>query len=69
MGVIADRCTEVDTGARNIDYILSDSMLPELSVRVLEQMAERRRLISVHVTLSDNGQFDYDLDTQDAHAS
>ena len=67
--IIADRCTEVDTGARNIDYILSDSMLPELSVLVLEQMAERRRLIAVHVTMSNNGQFKYDLDTQDAHAS
>lgn len=67
--IIADRCTEVDTGARNIDYILSDTMLPELSLRVLEQMAERRPLTAVHVRLGDNGQFEYDLDSQDAHAS
>ena len=66
--IIADRCTEVDTGARNIDYILSDSMLPELSVRVLQQMAERCPLTAVHVRLSDNGRFEYDLDTQDAQA-
>ena len=67
--VIADRCTEVDTGARNIDYILSDTMLPELSLRVLEQMAERRPLTDVHVRLGDNGQFEYDLDSQDARVS
>ncbi|WP_437322993.1 type VI secretion system ATPase TssH [Sorangium sp. So ce381] len=37
---IAARCTEVDTGARNIDHILRASLLPQLSVAVLEKMAE-----------------------------
>ncbi|MEZ4300745.1 MAG: type VI secretion system ATPase TssH [Polyangiaceae bacterium] len=38
--LIAKRCTEVDTGARNIDHILRASLLPMLSNRLLEQMAE-----------------------------
>ncbi|MEO7332210.1 MAG: type VI secretion system ATPase TssH [Minicystis sp.] len=38
--MIAKRCTEVDTGARNIDHILRASLLPQLSVAVLEKMAE-----------------------------
>jgi type VI secretion system protein VasG len=37
---IAQRCTEVDTGARNIDHILRATLLPQLSVAVLEKMAE-----------------------------
>lgn len=31
--VIGKRCTEVDSGARNIDHILTNSLLPELSER------------------------------------
>jgi type VI secretion system protein VasG len=38
--LIAKRCTEVDTGARNIDHILRASLLPMLSNRLLERMAE-----------------------------
>jgi type VI secretion system protein VasG len=38
--VIAKRCTEVDTGARNIDHILRASLLPLLSNTILEKMAE-----------------------------
>jgi type VI secretion system protein VasG len=37
--MIAKRCTEVDTGARNIDHILRASLLPQLSVAILERMA------------------------------
>jgi type VI secretion system protein VasG len=38
--MIAKRCTEVDTGARNIDHILRASLLPQLSVEVLNKMTE-----------------------------
>jgi ATP-dependent Clp protease ATP-binding subunit ClpA len=34
--LITQRCTEVDTGARNVDHIVTHSMLPELSARVLD---------------------------------
>ncbi|WP_050431070.1 type VI secretion system ATPase TssH [Chondromyces crocatus] len=37
---IARRCTEVDTGARNIDHILRATLLPQLSVAILEKMSE-----------------------------
>ena len=40
--MIAARCTEVDTGARNIDHILRASLFPQLSVAVLEEMASGR---------------------------
>jgi type VI secretion system protein VasG len=36
---IADQCTQVDTGARNIDHILRASLLPMMSVQILERIA------------------------------
>jgi type VI secretion system protein VasG len=36
---IADQCTQVDTGARNIDHILRATLLPQMSVAILERMA------------------------------
>ncbi|MEM9692059.1 MAG: type VI secretion system ATPase TssH, partial [Myxococcota bacterium] len=38
--LIASRCTEVDTGARNIDHILRGSLIPVLSSAILEQMTQ-----------------------------
>jgi type VI secretion system protein VasG len=37
---IARRCTEVETGARNIEYILNLHILPRLSKELLAGMAE-----------------------------
>ena len=41
---IARRCTEVDTGARNIDHILTRTLLPEMSAEFLGRMAERKTI-------------------------
>jgi type VI secretion system protein VasG len=56
---IAKRCTEVESGARNVDNILSNTMLPEVSRQVLARMAEETP--SAHVTLgvSPEGRFTY----------
>jgi type VI secretion system protein VasG len=40
VNLIASRCTEVDTGARNIDHILRATLLPMLSQEILGKMAE-----------------------------
>ena len=37
---VASRCKEVESGARNVDHILTGSMLPALSGEVLQRMAE-----------------------------
>jgi type VI secretion system protein VasG len=36
---IAQRCTEVETGARNIDNIMQGTLLPRISTEILERMA------------------------------
>ncbi|MEQ9400085.1 MAG: type VI secretion system ATPase TssH [Longimicrobiales bacterium] len=67
--VVSERCTEVDSGARNIDSILSGSMLPELSTRILEYMADGEPLSLIRVRLDDAGRFAYDLTAREGTAS
>ena len=59
---LIDRCNEVDSGARIIDRVLSGTMLPELSTRLLAKLAEGQIVEHVMVTWgSDNGDFQYEL--------
>ena len=46
---IARRCTEVDSGARNIDSIISHALLPRLSTEILERMATGEAFSAVHI--------------------
>ena len=57
---IRDRCTEVDTGARNIDHILNRTMLPELSAQILADLADGKSIGGVTVDYR-GGQFDYQV--------
>lgn len=56
---VAKRCTEVESGARNVDNILSNTMLPEISRQVLGRMAEETPSERVNVSVSPEGQFTY----------
>ena len=56
---VARRCTEVESGARNVDNILTNTMLPEISRQLLSKMAEGERIPSMRVFLGDGGQFAY----------
>lgn len=51
---IGKRCTEVETGARNADHIITGTLLPDLSNEILSRMAEGRPLGSVHVEWADD---------------
>ncbi len=55
--VITARCTEVDSGARNIDHILAHSVLPELSQQVLERISMTSPFNAVHMDVADAGEF------------
>ena len=46
---VAKRCTDVDSGARNIYNILTGTMLPEMSGEVLSRMAAGEAIKKVHV--------------------
>jgi type VI secretion system protein VasG len=55
---ITARCTEVDSGARNVDFILTQTVLPQLSTQVLERIATASTFSAVHMDV-DDGDFVY----------
>jgi type VI secretion system protein VasG len=57
VAAIANRCTEVDSGARNIDHILTNTLLPEMSKELLSRMVNEEQVKEVRVTLDGEGQF------------
>lgn len=60
MDTIKARCTEVESGGRMIDAILTNTLLPELSRQVLNRRLEGRALGRVRVTGGSEG-FSYDF--------
>lgn len=60
---IVSRCTEVDSGARNVDRILTGTMLPQLSAEFLSRMAEGKIITSAAVDVGQDGVFSYELGT------
>ncbi|MBY6089211.1 type VI secretion system ATPase TssH [Maritimibacter alkaliphilus] len=50
MQVIKDRCTEIESGGRMIDAILTNTLLPELSRQLLARQLEKSALTRVTVT-------------------
>jgi len=53
------RCTEVDSGARNVDHILNGTMLPEIAETVLARMAEGKPVKSVKIAVGAGSRFSY----------
>ncbi len=56
---VAKRCTEVESGARNVDNVLTNTLLPEMSRRLLGWMAAGERVLQVQVTVGPDGSFIY----------
>jgi type VI secretion system protein VasG len=56
---VASRCREVQSGARNVDNILTNTLLPEMSRELLVRMAEGKATSSIHVSLNADGSFAY----------
>jgi type VI secretion system protein VasG len=53
------RCTEVDTGARNVDHILNGTLLPEIAGHVLARMADGESVQRIKVSAGKSGDFKY----------
>ncbi|MFM0470852.1 type VI secretion system ATPase TssH [Paraburkholderia strydomiana] len=53
------RCTEVDSGARNVDHILNGTLLPEVAQHVLERIANGVAIQRISVRASEAGEFEY----------
>ena len=58
---VARRCTEVESGARNVDHILTRTLLPEISKEFLARMASGEAIGRVHVSVGSQGGFQYEI--------
>jgi type VI secretion system protein VasG len=58
---ITERSAETDNGARGIDQILTGTIIPEISERILLSMADRRSIAIVHADVTGNGFFRYQV--------
>ncbi len=58
---ITARCTEVETGARNIEHIMRGTIIPQLSRKVLESMTEERKPAEMRLDVAEDGSFCIDL--------
>jgi len=59
LDAVAARCTEVESGARNVDNILTNTLLPDLARQLLEGIAAGTRPEKVTVTAATDGSFVY----------
>ena len=61
ISAVAGRCKEVESGARNVDHILTRTLLPEVSREFLGRMAEGQAISRVHVSVDESGNFRYEI--------
>ncbi len=52
---IVSRCTEVESGARNVDHILTNTLLPEMSRELLSRTASGESLNEIKVSIGEPG--------------
>lgn len=61
ISAIVSRCTEVESGARNVDHILTSTLLPKVSTEMLSRMMSGTVLNRVHVSADSNQGFQYEI--------
>jgi type VI secretion system protein VasG len=61
INLIAERCTELESGGRMIDAILTNTMLPSISTEFLTRMMEGQAIEKVHVSVA-GGEFTYSFE-------
>jgi len=63
---VLKRCTEVDSGARNVDHILNGTLLPEIADSVLARMMAGGGITRVKVGATRAGKFKYVIEPAQA---
>ena len=61
VSAIARRCTEVESGARNVDHILTRTLLPEVAREFLARLAAGETITKVHVAVDAEGGLQYEI--------
>ncbi|MEO6784709.1 MAG: type VI secretion system ATPase TssH [Chthoniobacteraceae bacterium] len=58
--LIAQRCSELERGARMVDALITNTMLPEIGREMLTRLAEGRNVTKVEIAVKD-GMFEYGI--------
>ena len=58
---VAARCTETQSGARNIESILNQTVMPILAGGLLTRMAEQKLAANVKLSVDGAGEFNYEI--------
>ncbi|MDD2341645.1 MAG: type VI secretion system ATPase TssH [Tolumonas sp.] len=61
ISAIAENCTRVDSGARNIDFLVNNYLLPAIADRILLALTQQETLQSIHVTQDAQGNFELNI--------
>ncbi|WP_426114693.1 type VI secretion system ATPase TssH [Massilia sp. PWRC2] len=62
VNAVLARCTEVDSGARNVDAIVNGTLLPEIADSVLAAMAEGGAIARIKCSATKAGKFKYTIE-------
>jgi type VI secretion system protein VasG len=62
---IAQRCTEVETGARNVDYLINRTLLPRLATLLLERIGGERTPDTLEIGIDSEREFTWTFRSQD----
>jgi type VI secretion system protein VasG len=56
---VAQRCTEAESGARNVENVLAHGVLPEISAQCLQRLASGQPISDIQMSLDKAGAFSY----------
>ena len=54
MQLIRERCSEVESGARMIDAILTQNLLPRMAIEFLQASVDAKTISRIDVSAADN---------------
>ena len=54
---IADRCTDIESGARNIDHIVNKTLLPLISTEILTNIGDENDYTNLQLSIGPKGEF------------
>ncbi len=58
---LADRCQDPESGARNVDQMIDQNILPKISLALLEQMAEDKVASRLVLGADESGEFTFEF--------
>ncbi len=58
---IAARCTDIESGARNIDHIVNRTLLPLISTEILNHIGDESDYSNLNLSINQDGEFAVDL--------